>query len=71
MTNSNTNISLVEAQELVPERFILHQLLKCYLGRDMSASEFEDLKQQPVELLSLLRLRTLIADADLRRKKHS
>jgi hypothetical protein len=50
MVDSNQHLSLVEAQGLVPERFVTHELLKCHLGQELSISEFENLEQQPAEL---------------------
>ncbi|CAG8939872.1 unnamed protein product [Penicillium salamii] len=58
MADLNPRVSFIEAQGLVPERFVTHELLKCHLGENISMSEFEDLEQQPVELPSPLGSRT-------------
>jgi hypothetical protein len=58
MADSNSHISFVEAQGLIPERFVTHELLKCHLGQDISMSEFENLEQQAAELPSPLGPRT-------------
>ncbi|KAJ6086764.1 hypothetical protein N7467_005678 [Penicillium canescens] len=52
MADSNPHISFIEAQGLVPERFVTHELLKHHLGQDLSMSEFENLEQQTAELPS-------------------
>ncbi|KAJ5338210.1 hypothetical protein N7452_004938 [Penicillium brevicompactum] len=54
MADSNPRISLVEAQGLVPERFVTRELLKCHLGQIITMSDIEDLEQHPVELPSPL-----------------
>jgi hypothetical protein len=54
MADSNPHISFIEAQGLVPERFVTHELLKHHLGQDLSMSEFENLEQQTAELPSPL-----------------
>ncbi|CAG8427742.1 unnamed protein product [Penicillium salamii] len=54
MADLNSRVSFIEAQGLVSERFVTHELLKCHLGENISMSEFEDLEQQPVELPSPL-----------------
>ncbi|CAI7603105.1 unnamed protein product [Penicillium bialowiezense] len=54
MADSNPRLSFVEAQGLVPERFMARELLRCHLGQIISMSEFEDLEQRPAELPSPL-----------------
>ncbi|CAG8297125.1 unnamed protein product [Penicillium olsonii] len=54
MAHSNPRVSFVEAQGLVPERIVTHELLKSHLGLNISTSEFEDLERQLVELPSPL-----------------
>ncbi|KAJ5655264.1 hypothetical protein N7507_007214 [Penicillium longicatenatum] len=48
----NPRISFVEAQGNVAERFILHELLKRHLGRDLTMPEFRDLQHFTAELPS-------------------
>ena len=43
----NPRVSFVDAQGNVPERFVLHEILKRHLGYDLSMSEFEALEHPP------------------------
>ncbi|KAJ6032184.1 hypothetical protein N7540_002916 [Penicillium herquei] len=57
MSEVNPRISFVEAQGNASERFILHELLKRHLGRDLSMAEFRNLEQLPTELASPVHIR--------------
>ncbi|KAJ5306778.1 hypothetical protein N7508_005793 [Penicillium antarcticum] len=58
MADSYPHISFVEAQGLVPERYVTHELLKHHIGQELLISEFEDLEQQTAELPSPVNART-------------
>ncbi|KAJ5113208.1 hypothetical protein N7456_001742 [Penicillium angulare] len=53
----NPRISFVEAQGNISERFVLHELLKRHLGRDIPMSELRDLEQSTAELPSPQQIR--------------
>ncbi|KAJ6103706.1 hypothetical protein N7486_003928 [Penicillium sp. IBT 16267x] len=48
----NPRVSFVEAQGNVAERFILHEILKRHLGRDLSMADFRKLQHFTAELPS-------------------
>ncbi|KAJ5637102.1 hypothetical protein N7490_006981, partial [Penicillium lividum] len=48
----NPRVSFVEAQGNIAERFVLHEILKRHLGRDLSMAEFRDLQHSTAELPS-------------------
>jgi hypothetical protein len=54
MADLTPHVSFVEAQGLVAERFVTHELLKLHLGQDLSMAEFENLEQHMAELPSPL-----------------
>ncbi|KAJ5915974.1 hypothetical protein N7454_010881 [Penicillium verhagenii] len=52
ISEANPRVTFVEAQGNVSERFILHELLKRHLGRDLTMAEFRDLQTFTAELPS-------------------
>ncbi|KAJ5281713.1 hypothetical protein N7478_007085 [Penicillium angulare] len=48
----NPRVSFVEAQGNISERFVLHELLKRHIGREIPMSELRDLEQSTAELPS-------------------
>lgn len=43
----NPHVSFVDAQGNVPERYVIHEILKRHLGYDLSMSQFEALEHPP------------------------
>lgn len=58
LSDRNSRITYVEGQGNIPERFIIHELLKCHLGQDIPISSYEELEQLPAELPSPLQARS-------------
>ncbi|KGO73428.1 hypothetical protein PITC_085660 [Penicillium italicum] len=52
ISNANPRISFLDAQGIMPERFITHELLKRHLRYNVSFSDFETLEQATVDLPS-------------------
>ncbi|KAI2791991.1 hypothetical protein POX_b02022 [Penicillium oxalicum] len=50
ISDPNPRVSFVDAQGNVPERFIVHELLKRHLGRPICMGEFEQLELVPGQL---------------------
>lgn len=57
ISDANPRISFVEAQGNASERFVLHEILKRHLGRDLSMAKFRDLETEHAELPSPLDFR--------------
>ncbi|GAD95359.1 hypothetical protein PMAA_090430 [Paecilomyces variotii No. 5] len=47
ISETHSNISFVDAQGNIPERFVTHELLKRHLGCNFSMRDFEELEQLP------------------------